>query len=69
MTIDAADTRAVAANSSGAWKPLASDDRTYPMPRTPANISTTSTPSRQKTIPSRMPARTVGTMAGSTTFQ
>ena len=28
MTIDAADTRAVAANSSGAWKPLASDDST-----------------------------------------
>src|SRR5207248_9144860 len=69
MTMDAADTSAVAANSSGAWKPLASDDSTYPMPRRPANISTTSTPSRQNTTPSRMPASTVGTMAGSTTFQ
>ena len=34
-----------------------------------ANISTISTPSRQKTMPSRMPASTVGTMAGSTTVR
>ena len=42
---------------------------TKPMPRTPANISTMSTPSRQNTMPSRIPARTVGTIAGSSTFQ
>ncbi len=38
---------------------------TWPIPRTPANISTTRTPRRQNTIPSRMLARTDGTIAGS----
>ena len=64
MAIATADTSKVKANSSGAWKALAKAESSKPMPRTPANISTTRTPRRAKTIPRRIAARTAGTIAG-----